>query len=107
LEVIRGINTNKEIYRYDSKAKIMYFNHKESSQDGLNDLITNAMTMSQEVNNCKIEKKESMRMGGGMGMGGGMSGMGGLGGMGGFGDMLSRIGSGRGGGRDFMDRMPF
>ena len=75
LNAIKGINQNKEIYRYDCKEKMMYFNHKESNQEKLNSMITKALEMSREVVDCKIEKKE--RGMGGMGMGGmmGMMGM--------------------------------
>lgn len=42
----------------------MYFNHKESTQDKLNSLITLAMNMSEEVSSCKIERKEHDILGG-------------------------------------------
>lgn len=56
----------------------MYFYHKESNQEQLNALITKALNMSQEVNNTKVERKET-GMGGSGGMFGGMIGMMGMG----------------------------
>lgn len=53
----------------------MYFNHKESDQEKLNSLISLAMSMSEEVSNCRIEKSEHDVGGRGMkigGFGGGM-----------------------------------
>ena len=70
----------------------MYFNHREHDQEKLNNLITKAFNMSQEVSNCRIERKE-----GGMGGMGRMRGMGGMGGMGGFGGMMDMMGGMMGG----------
>lgn len=70
------MNSQEEIYRYDCKNKIMYFNHKESDQEKLNSLITKALSMSQEVYSTKIEKREPVGMGAFR-----------MGGMGGFGSM--------------------
>jgi hypothetical protein len=42
----------------------MYFNHKESDQEKLNSLISLAMNMSEEVSNCKTERKERDTFGG-------------------------------------------
>ena len=71
MEIIKGVNFSKEIYRYDCKDKIMYFNHKEANQDKLNTMITKAFNMSEEVVGCRIERREPGGMGGmgGMGMG--------------------------------------
>ncbi len=74
--MIKGVNSQEEIYRYDCKNKIMYFNHKESDQEKLNSLITKALSMSQEVYSTKIEKREPVGMGAFR-----------MGGMGGFGSM--------------------
>lgn len=63
----------------------MYFNHQKCNQQSLNQLISKALIMQNEVTNCKIDRAERSDFGGrfgGMGMGMGM-GMGGfLGGMG-------------------------
>ena len=67
----------------------MYFNHKEADQEKLNDLITKAFNMSQEVVFCKIDREDRMGGMGGMRMGG--MGMGG-GRMGGLGDLMSMMG---------------
>lgn len=63
----------------------MYFNHKLCDQNELNQLISKSFLMQQEVNNCKIERKEEFGMGG-------MGGMGRMGGMGGMMGMLSGMG---------------
>ena len=47
----------------------MYFNHKESTQEQLNDLITKAFNMSEEVVTCKVDRREGDFMIGGMRMG--------------------------------------
>jgi len=52
--VARSVNKPKEVYRYDSQEKIMYFNHKACDQQQLNQLITKAFLMQNEANNCKI-----------------------------------------------------
>jgi len=67
----------------------MYLNHKEADQEKLNDLITKAFNMSQEVVFCKIDREDRMGGIGGMKMGGRM----GLGGMG-VGDIMSMFGGG-------------
>jgi|LakMenEpi03Aug12_release.lakeMendotaPanAssembly.Ray.scaffolds.fasta_scaffold3709725_1 hypothetical protein len=41
----------------------MYFNHKESTQEKLNTLITLAMNMSEEASSCRIERKEHDTLG--------------------------------------------
>lgn len=75
----------------------MYFNHKNSDQEKLNDMITKAFNMSEEVVTCKIDRKESdmarfkPMMGGG---GRGPRGFGGMG-MGGMMDMMSGMMGGR------------
>ncbi len=63
LEVIKGVNHGKEIYKYDQQQKIMYFNHKACEQNQLNDLISKAFLMQNEVNNCKIETKDDISRG--------------------------------------------
>lgn len=83
IEVAHGVNQPKELYKFDSQDRLMYFNHKACDQQQLNELITQAFLMQNEVNNCKIERKEVDqfgRMGGMMGMMGEMGVMRGMGG---------------------------
>jgi hypothetical protein len=55
----------------------MYFNHRESDQEKLNNLITLAMNMSEEIKNTRVVRKErdvmegrGLNMGGLLGLGG-------------------------------------
>ena len=54
LEIIKGANLHQEIYRYDCKNKMMYFNHQEADQEKINSLVSKAFNMSEEVVFCKI-----------------------------------------------------
>lgn len=90
LEVAHGINQPKEIYKYDSQEKIMYFNHKACDQEQLNRLISRAFLLQNETNNCKIERTKDPEFTRGLGALGGFGGLG-LGGFGGF----AGVGGGR------------
>lgn len=104
-QVAQGANYQEEVYRYDTRDSVLYFNHQKASQDSLNALITKIFTMQREAADCKIERTEAAGdslMGGLMrAMSGGRHGKrpaypsGGYGGRGGY---------GRGGAdMDFMD----
>jgi hypothetical protein len=89
--VARGANHPKELYKFDSQDRLMYFNHRACDQQQLNELITHAFLMQNEVNNCKIERKEVDQFGRMGGMGGMLGMMGGFG-FGGMGSSKKRRG---------------